>query len=761
VEVLAGAAAVFTVKASGSPTLAYAWRKRGDTAVLSVDTLLSIAHAAPAQSGSKYYCTVSNGAGLVESLDGQLIVDEPPAIDAQPADSIVVEGQPVSFAVSAHGSAPLRYKWRKTGDTAVVDTNAVFTIAKTGAALDGASWSCTVSNAYGSVVSRAATLALRYPPKIARQPAAADVAEGKRARFTVGAAGTPQLAYAWFAVGSPDTLGRDTVLEVDAALADDGKKFFCAVRNAYGQASSNPALLTVGQAPGIAAQPADTLVLAGALANFKVRATGTRPLSFAWFRVGKADTAGRDSTLALPPASASDSGARFTCVVSSKYGQAATREAVLGVARPPAIDRQPADLIVVAGQKARFTIGVTGSAPLAFAWTRKGDTAVLSRDSALAFDTVSLADNNALFTCAVSNPFGAAVSREAKLTVVQAATIVREPADVVTGPKRPAVFTVSAVGAKPMAYAWRRKGDTTVIGRDSTFRIDSVQLKDDGASFFAVVSNAFGADTSREARLRVVTCDSVFRVAPETLTVDEGQPGLVKGTAACASARQWGVAAGPAPRILDPEVDSLYFTAPRLAADTSFTLRFTAEYADGPVHKDVLVKVREAIPDPSFSLPPAGRWTGAAPYVIRPSLLNAPALKAARYHPVLRYQWFLSASIADTAQAGDSLTLSAPSQGGNLDVTLCMDNGGSSSCVIHALVVDLAASRLAARAARLGPVVLAGRSLSWNADASVRVWDFRGRLLWQGRGRAGTTQGLPEAAARDLFHGRARLEILK
>jgi hypothetical protein len=147
--------------------------------------------------------------------------------------------------------------------------------------------------------------------------------------------------------------------------------------------------------------------------------------------------------------------------------------------------------------------------------------------------------------------------------------------------------------------------------------------------------------------------------------------------------------------------------------------------------------------------------------VIRPALLNAAALQAAPYRPALRYQWYLSAAIADTAQAADSLSLSGPSQGGNLDITLCMDDGGSANCVIHALVIDLAASRLAARVARLGPVVLAGRMLSWNADAAVRVWDFRGRLLWQGRGRAGMTRGLPEGAARDLFQGRARLEILK
>jgi hypothetical protein len=147
--------------------------------------------------------------------------------------------------------------------------------------------------------------------------------------------------------------------------------------------------------------------------------------------------------------------------------------------------------------------------------------------------------------------------------------------------------------------------------------------------------------------------------------------------------------------------------------------------------------------------------------VVHPSLTNSAALKASKYPAPLRYQWFLSAPIADTAQAGDSLTLSQPTQGGNLDVTLCMDNGGASSCLVHSVQIDLASVSLARRAARFGPVSLSGRVLAWNTDADVRVWDFRGRVLWRGHGSAGGTAFLPEAAVRDLLGGRARMEILR
>ena len=763
ITVLSTQKAVFTVKASGSAPLAYAWRKQGDTTVLSTDTLISIT-AAPSLDGAKYYCTVGNGAGNVPSLDGELQVNEPAYIPApgEPSDAAVTVGDPVQFTVVGGGTAPLKYRWRKTGDTTTVDTNAVLKLAATAANQDGASWSCTVSNAFGSAISRKALLTLRFPAKITVQPKNADVAATQSARFSAAASGSGAIAFAWFRQGAPDTLGKDSVLILKAAAGDNGAKFFCAVANAYGQDNSLPATLTVGQLPDTAAGPRDTTVLAGQPVTFKVRAIGTAPFAFAWRKVGRADTLGKDSTYVYPPVVPADSGSRFYCIVSNKYGSMTTREAVLGVVQPPSIIRQPKDSVVaVAGQSARFSLGTAGTPPLRYQWTRKNDTTVLSRDTVLTLEAVALAATGTLYTCLVVNDYGSIQSKDSKLVVVQAATILREPGNVSVGPGKKAVFSVGAAGAKPMAFKWQRKGDTAAVSRDSVYTIDSVKLKDDGAIFTVIVSNAYGADTSREAKVTVVVCDSLFKVAPDTVTVDEGQPATIKGTAACSQSYEWSVVSGPAPRIFDPEVATLDFTAPRVLADTVIVYRFSAQYATGPSSKTVVVRVREVIPDPQFTLPSPAKWTGAKPYVLRPTVTNSAALKASPYAPPFRYQWFLSPALADSARAGDSLTLSDPDQDGTMQVTLCLDNGGAARCQIHELAVNRTALRLAARLARLGPVTLEDRSLSWNADGAARVWGFDGRLLWQGRGRAGMATRIPDVAARALYRGGAHLEIVK
>ena len=60
-------------------------------------------------------------------------------------------------------------------------------------------------------------------------------------------------------------------------FADNGAKFRCLVTNAFGNATSNEATLTVNAPPNIATQPSDLTVMQGQSATFMVAATGRTP----------------------------------------------------------------------------------------------------------------------------------------------------------------------------------------------------------------------------------------------------------------------------------------------------------------------------------------------------------------------------------------------------------------------------------------------------------------------------------------------------
>ena len=81
-----------------------------------------------------------------------------PTISVQPANQSVMEGATATFSVTATGTAPLTYQWKK-GATAITSaTSASYTTAATVAGDTGASFTVTISNSAGSVTSNAATL---------------------------------------------------------------------------------------------------------------------------------------------------------------------------------------------------------------------------------------------------------------------------------------------------------------------------------------------------------------------------------------------------------------------------------------------------------------------------------------------------------------------------------------------------------------------------------------------------------------------------
>jgi hypothetical protein len=82
-----------------------------------------------------------------------------PTIQAQPADLSVAVGQVATFGVRASGSQPLSYQWLRDG-VEIVDATAATLTLTAAASDDGASFQVRVGNAFGSILSDAATLSV-------------------------------------------------------------------------------------------------------------------------------------------------------------------------------------------------------------------------------------------------------------------------------------------------------------------------------------------------------------------------------------------------------------------------------------------------------------------------------------------------------------------------------------------------------------------------------------------------------------------------
>ncbi|UHD17109.1 PKD domain-containing protein [Thiocapsa bogorovii] len=127
-----------------------------------------------------------------------------PVITTQPADRIVSAGQTATFSVVASGDAPLAYQWSRNGLPIAGANGASYSIPSVTTADNGALFVVTVSNAAGSVASRAARLDVTS----AGAPVI-DVWYGPEQPF--GALGAPQWAINVLGnVSDPDGLGAVT-----------------------------------------------------------------------------------------------------------------------------------------------------------------------------------------------------------------------------------------------------------------------------------------------------------------------------------------------------------------------------------------------------------------------------------------------------------------------------------------------------------------------------------------------------------------------
>jgi DNA-binding beta-propeller fold protein YncE len=432
VTVSAGQPAMFSVTASGSAPLSYQWLQGGAAIAGATSASYTLATTALSNSGDQFSVTVSNAGGSVSSGMATLTVNPiPPAITVQPASVTVSAGQPAMFSVSASGTAPITYQWKRGGANITGATSASYTLPTTALSDSGAQFSVTVTNPGGAVNSSAATLTVNsVAPSITSQPQPQTVFAGSMATFTVVASGTAPLSYQWQKNGAniPGAIAASYTTPA-TVLSDSGSTFTVVVSNgASTSATSSPAALTVNPvAPTIVTQPHSVTVAAPATATFSVVASGTAPLSYQWQKNSANISGAIAASYTTPATTPGDSGSSFTVIVSNTASTSATSSAaVLTVSSTaPSITTQPQPQIVPVGSTATFSVVAAGTAPLAYQWSKNG--VVIAGATAASYTTPATtpSDAGASFTVVVSNSVTpAATSNAATLTVTHTLALV-------------------------------------------------------------------------------------------------------------------------------------------------------------------------------------------------------------------------------------------------------------------------------------------------------------------------------------------------
>jgi uncharacterized repeat protein (TIGR01451 family) len=497
-----GGVASFDVLAEGTPLLSYQWSFNGTNLLDATNSVLVITNTQLSDAGN-YAVEVSNVFGSEQSSNAVLVVGEPPAIVAQPADRTALLGASAAFAVTAAGTAPLDYQWTFGGANLLGATNNLLVITNAQSS-DAGSYAVSVSNAFGSANSSNAVLTVGEPPAIAIQPTNSAVLVGGVATFDILAAGTPPLSYQWSFNGTNLLDETNSVLVITNTQLSDAGNYAVKVANVFGSEQSSNAALVVNAPPTIVAQPTDQTTLLGASAVFRVLAAGTAPLAYQWTFGSTNLPAATTNVLVITNAQLSDAGS-YAVIVSNAFGITNSSNVLLTVGIPPAIDTQPTNRTIAIGGVAIFSVEAEGTPPLSYRWSFNGTNVLNVTNSVLVITNVQSSDGGS-YAVEVSNAFGSEESSNAVLSVGQAPTIIAQPANQTVPFGGTATFEVLAMGASPLAYQWSLGGTNLAAATNSLLAITNVQSPDAG-TYAVLVSNAYGVAQSSNATLLVYVLD--------------------------------------------------------------------------------------------------------------------------------------------------------------------------------------------------------------------------------------------------------------
>lgn len=453
-----------------------------------------------------------------------------PALRADQAGTFFA-GSSVTLSVSASGTGPFAYQWRKNGvpiSGATGSTLALNPIQLT----DAGTFSVVVSNSAGSTTSDAAVLSVDpapVAPSITTQPVGQTILAGQSATFTVVANGTPTLTYQWRKNGLDIGGATQVSYAIPVSTTADSGGYSVVVSNSAGSTTSGSAALTVNPlpvAPSITTQPVAQTVNVGSNVVFSVVASGVPAPAYQWRKDGVNISGATSATLTLNNVQLGDSGG-YSVRVSNSAGTVYSNNPQLTV-NPlpvaPSITTQPQSQAAVVGNDVTFMVVATGSPAPTYQWRKYGAPISGATNSTFTLTNVQLTDA-ADYTVTVSNLAGTVTSSAANLVVTAAPvppSIQTQPQSATVFQTQPATFTVVASGSPTLGYQWKKNGVPIPNAIGSSYTIASAQASD-AASYTVTASNIAGSVTSSSAVLTVTPISlPVISAQPADKTVDEG-----------------------------------------------------------------------------------------------------------------------------------------------------------------------------------------------------------------------------------------------
>ena len=502
-----GAAASFSIWASGAAPLSYQWRKDGTPISGATAASYAIASAGSGDLGN-YQVVVTNTHGTATSQTASLTLNTPVTISQHPTGRTVALGAGLSLTVSASGTGPLAYQWRKGGVAIAGATAATYSVASAQPANAG-TYTVAVSNVVGSVTSEAAEVVVSGPPVITQQPLGGAFNPGAALTLRVTATSVSASTCQWYKNNVAISGATSPTYAVASLQTVHAGTYKVVVTNSIGAATSANAVVSINSGPSITVQPVSKTVRSGASVSFSVAATGTAPFSYQWKKAGANIAGATASSYAIAATAVSHAG-DYSVVVSNVAGSSTSSTATLVVQVPVVITAQPASVTLNAGSPLSLSVTATGTGPLVYQWYK--DTVAISGATAATYSVASAALSHwGSYTVKVSNAQGAVTSAAANVLIAAAPAITLQPVNTSITAGAAGTLTAKVLNAVAGTYQWKKGGVNVGASQSlpAAVAVSTLSLALPAASdltegaYTLVLTNPRGTTTSSTANVTV------------------------------------------------------------------------------------------------------------------------------------------------------------------------------------------------------------------------------------------------------------------
>jgi hypothetical protein len=509
---IVGQSAFFSVDATGTNPLAYQWKKDASSIADATFSSYSIASVLVSNDGS-YVVNVSNAAGNIDSSAAVLTVLSPASISVQPSPLTRIVGQDATFSVTASGTSPLIYQWKK--DSLVI-LDATFSSYIIGSVItsDAGSYKVTVDNTCSSPIdSDPAILTILVPASISVQPSPLTKIVGQSAFFSIDATGTNPLTYQWKKNNAPISDATLSSYSIASISSGDAGSYKVTIDNTCSSPiDSSTAALTVLTPASISVQPSPLTKIVGQDATFSVTASGTSPFTYLWKKDNTTIPGATSSSYIIGSVSIGSAGSYKVTVDNTCSSPIDSNSATLTILVPASISVQPVSLTKMAGQSAAFSVTASGTSPLIYQW--KKDNTPISDATFSSYSIASVSSTDAgSYKVTVDNTCSLPIdSTTATLIVHTPPAITLQPVSIIRAEETSALFTMGASGDAP-SFQWRKNGIDIPMATSSSYLIPNV-VPTDAGSYMNHVTNAYGTADTSSATLTVVLDSPVITNQP-------------------------------------------------------------------------------------------------------------------------------------------------------------------------------------------------------------------------------------------------------